>query len=1016
MAESNFAKRSEWDEHEGFQGLHIDDQLLVYKDYFDRTVANDRYRKLDPGTQRLVFNDFLAGQGVVRDDTGQSMAPAPQAQPTQAPVPQQSRARAIDVPEETPSDIRWGNRNPDPKTGNVDNTEYVLPVNPQGAPGPLTKEMDYAAIEKFEEDRDTPRPSAMDPGLYAGADEKSRGFGKRRDGTDKGDGFLGILKRPDGRVSTELAIGITGLLPDGKEIDIPSIVSTSTKEEVETLLNLQEGEQIPRPIVDKAVAHARERIKAGKSPFAGPEDYNKTTSPDAVTTTPETASVPTAMGQQGMGIAPSPLDPRPVDILNAIKERKDVSWPEIGTKGGPLALENVARSNAEAIKASAEALKRQIESRQVESPESAVDPTQPDIPKPVGRPNTPPPSGKGFYDYATIPKDIITKDRTEAINLLDRVSEHLGTESILAKPDKNFEYKKRLENSGFGKRLTNDVVGVLPQLIEMGVASAVGGPLLSTAAIFSQILGSSYPQYLEKAKGDKDRAFAAAFANATLQAPMEQIAFSKVKSIFNLKSPFAKKLRTWIEGGATEAVTEYAQTAPEKGAEIYAEGPETQSIGEILSELGKEFGTWDYQKDALYQSLVGGIAGGVMGAPGLITRPQAIPPQSAQETESEIPGQPTQTTAIPLPDQMDVVPGSYAEVVKASRASLESGEITVAQLEARLFDDNVPVALFKAHQSLLKEYKDKGETPPSQGETPTPAEEPSSSLPIPGSPPAESVIPSTDKKSKDVEDLYSKSTDDFNSIWDDYVDEKDDEFEIYRRSDGKIHTGDIPKDGVAELLRGASTSAGLNLDQAITLIKQAVKNNREDVAAFVVARMRRSADNMNSAPGFEKSDPRYDEIKKDLENRKKVAYDEAKQVENLFRIQKIEKQDQKQVIPDLGLMAMPELRALAEKEGVAEEIKGPKSKQKLIDAIEAKRLEQGAESEILPVPKTTEVVDDKLTPDSILKGISKRVKAEIKMADSDGNVTTEKVNAKAELEDLNNRNEIFNKILDCMAG
>jgi hypothetical protein len=122
------------------------------------------------------------------------------------------------------------------------------------------------------------------------------------------------------------------------------------------------------------------------------------------------------------------------------------------------------------------------------------------------------------------------------------------------------------------------------------------------------------------------------------------------------------------------------------------------------------------------------------------------------------------------------------------------------------------------------------------------------------------------------------------------------------------------------------------------------------------------------------------------------------------------------VIPDLGLMAMPELRALAEKEGVVEEIKGPKSKQKLIAAIEAKRLEQGAESEILPAPKTTEVVDDKLTPDSILQGISKRVKAEIKMADSDGNVTTEKVNAKAELEDLNSRNEIFNKILDCMAG
>jgi hypothetical protein len=91
--------------------------------------------------------------------------------------------------------------------------------------------------------------------------EELSGYGNRSDGTPKGKGFLGELKRPDGKVSTELSIGVNF---DGKETEIPSLVPTLTKPEIDHLLN---GGQPTKQIIDKAVEHARSRMSQGKSPF-----------------------------------------------------------------------------------------------------------------------------------------------------------------------------------------------------------------------------------------------------------------------------------------------------------------------------------------------------------------------------------------------------------------------------------------------------------------------------------------------------------------------------------------------------------------------------------------------------------------------------------------------------------------------------------------------------------------------------------------------------------------------------
>ena len=100
------------------------------------------------------------------------------------------------------------------------------------------------------------------PEQIAFAKKLQQNWGLRADGTPKGPGFLGTLKRPDGRVSTELSIGVDF----GKgEVEIPSLVPTLTTQEVDYLLK---GGKPTRMIIDKAVSHAKKRKASGLSLFA----------------------------------------------------------------------------------------------------------------------------------------------------------------------------------------------------------------------------------------------------------------------------------------------------------------------------------------------------------------------------------------------------------------------------------------------------------------------------------------------------------------------------------------------------------------------------------------------------------------------------------------------------------------------------------------------------------------------------------------------------------------------------
>ena len=106
--------------------------------------------------------------------------------------------------------------------------------------------------------------------LHNKYEESDYGYGNRPDKTKKGLGYFGELERPDGTgVMTEYSIGVP---IHGEEMDVPTLVPTLTPDEIRHILNMQEGEDMPRSIVHKAIDHAHQRLSEGKPIFATEED------------------------------------------------------------------------------------------------------------------------------------------------------------------------------------------------------------------------------------------------------------------------------------------------------------------------------------------------------------------------------------------------------------------------------------------------------------------------------------------------------------------------------------------------------------------------------------------------------------------------------------------------------------------------------------------------------------------------------------------------------------------------
>lgn len=106
------------------------------------------------------------------------------------------------------------------------------------------------------------------PSLFTGGPDNTQdyGYGKREDGTNKGLGYFGMIPRTDdpSLKSSELSYSYN---INGKDILMPAIVPTLTREELNLLLS---GQPPNKAMEDKMVDHAMQRIRAGKNTFAQP--------------------------------------------------------------------------------------------------------------------------------------------------------------------------------------------------------------------------------------------------------------------------------------------------------------------------------------------------------------------------------------------------------------------------------------------------------------------------------------------------------------------------------------------------------------------------------------------------------------------------------------------------------------------------------------------------------------------------------------------------------------------------
>lgn len=92
------------------------------------------------------------------------------------------------------------------------------------------------------------------------------GLGAREDGSSKGRGFMGKMKRPNDELeSSELSIGVN---IDGQDVLIPAMVPTLTKSQLNVLLSLPPKTLPPRDIIQAAIKFAQDRISKGLPPFA----------------------------------------------------------------------------------------------------------------------------------------------------------------------------------------------------------------------------------------------------------------------------------------------------------------------------------------------------------------------------------------------------------------------------------------------------------------------------------------------------------------------------------------------------------------------------------------------------------------------------------------------------------------------------------------------------------------------------------------------------------------------------
>jgi hypothetical protein len=225
-----------------------------------------------------------AGARAAQPDARQAAAP-PQTQPASAPQ----------APVSGP-----GPANPPPPVGNIQMVRGIATV-PMGdgrfraVPNPnYQAPAAQSPAQAVLAGQPQPQPQASSSG--ANPDEL------RRDGSRKGRGYLGPVRRDDGRDMTEFTVGVN---IDGQEMDIPTLVPGLSPSEIEYLRTSNDGDQriwdtpTGQSILSRAEDHARSRLSSGRSVFyEDGVDGNAATAQGGNTSTPSQAEQASAIYNQ----------------------------------------------------------------------------------------------------------------------------------------------------------------------------------------------------------------------------------------------------------------------------------------------------------------------------------------------------------------------------------------------------------------------------------------------------------------------------------------------------------------------------------------------------------------------------------------------------------------------------------------------------------------------------------------------------------------------------------------------
>lgn len=134
---------------------------------------------------------------------------------------------------------------------------------------------------------------------------------------------------------------------------------------------------------------------------------------------------------------------------------------------------------------------------------------------------------------------------------------------------------------------------------------AAAGAVAGTGLMFNQILGNTYGDLI-KQNVPEDRAFAAGFINAAIQAPLEKIGLQSIMKGWAPKLSIGKKLLAIAEAFGKESLTEGLQEYPDQWTRLWA-GNGDLTTAELLSKAIQQLPKT--AKDSAYSALVGGIMG-----------------------------------------------------------------------------------------------------------------------------------------------------------------------------------------------------------------------------------------------------------------------------------------------------------------------------------------------------------------------------------------------------------------------